>query len=556
MRRSLLAVLVILTTHHSPLTAQAPRLASPALDEKLLREHSLPIQGPALCDFFRKRTPSADIIRRFDELLARCAADSYDDRTAATEELVARGEAVRPLLLRVMQSADVDREVLRRVATSLQALPPDRDAAPAMATARQIVVHKPAGALAALLDYVPFAPDELVRQEVQIGLNAFAAESAGKPDATLFAALKDAEPFKRAAAVEALARSGPGGRELTIGLLRDPSPRVRLQVALALAEAGDRDAVSALIDLLAVLPPSLAWSAQEVLLRLPDDDAPLPVLGGSTAPSRVASEWARWWKAQPAKLDVAGRLGPRAALDHLLLSFAGATGLNNSKVVELDAAKKPLWTIDGLRYPVDVQLVGKNRVLIAEYLGRRVTERDLKGNVLWEKAVPMPVACQRLPTGETFIACRQQLLVVDRQGKEVSSYYHGGTAILAAQRLRDGHTVIGCAGGTCHILDPDGREQKNFRIGQLYTLGANLEVLPTGRILVPLFNDNLVAEFDLDGNRLWQANVQRPTSAVRLASGNTLVVSQLQNRVVEIDPDGKEIWSHTAEGRPWRARWR
>src|SRR5439155_2508609 len=135
-----------------------------------------------------------------------------------------------------------------------------------------------------LLDYVPFAPDELVRQEVQLALDALAFDPTGKPDPALVAALKDSDPFKRAAATEALARSGPAGKALAVPLLRDPHPRVRLQLVLALAEAGERDAVPVLIDLLGILSPDLAWSAQEPLLRLADESTSLPVVGGALTP--------------------------------------------------------------------------------------------------------------------------------------------------------------------------------------------------------------------------------------------------------------------------------
>jgi len=86
---------------------------------------------------------------------------------------------------------------------------------------------------------------------------------------------------------------------------------------------------------------------------------------------------------------------------HVVLTCSG-TGVKNAKIFELGPDKEVVWQIDGLRYPVDVQVLGKNRVLIAEYLGRRVTERDLKGTSL-DRAVPLPIACQRLPGGLTLL---------------------------------------------------------------------------------------------------------------------------------------------------------
>src|SRR5207248_139198 len=139
-----------------------------------------------------------------------------------------------------------------RAVTSLAALPEDRDAAPAMAAARLLAAQKTDGALAVLLDYLPFAPNDLVRQEVQLTVNALALGDAARHQPGLLQALQDADPFKRASAGEALTRAGPGGKTLAAPLLRDPNPHVRLQIALAFAELGERDAVQVLIDLLAV----------------------------------------------------------------------------------------------------------------------------------------------------------------------------------------------------------------------------------------------------------------------------------------------------------------
>jgi hypothetical protein len=531
-------------------SAQAPRLASPVLDESLLREHKLPVDGPALLDFFRKRTPDAETIHHFDQLLARCASDTYEERALATEELTQLGEAIRPLLVRVVHAPPADREVLHRATASLQALPADHSGALVMAAARQLARHKELGALRILLDYLPYASDDLVRQELQLAINNLATTTRTP---ALPAMLKDADPIKRAGAAEALARADADARVLASGCLTDANPRVRLQVALALADQAERAAVPVLTELLAVLPQDLAWSAQECLLRLVDDESDLPVVGGPLSPRQVANAWDGWWQKHGAKADLTLLSSKSSDQGRLLLTFSGS-GVNNAKVVEFDAAKKPLWEIGGLRYPVDVQHIGKNRVLIVEYLGRRVTERDLKGNILWQHAATLPIAAQRLPGGLTFIACRQHLLVVDRHGREVFVYAHSGPSIQAAQRLRDGHMVVASAGGTCHILDPQGREVKNFRIGQLYTMGAGIDVLPGGRILVPLYAEGRVVEYDFDGNERWKATVVHPTAAVRLPSGNTLVVSQLQGRVVEITPEGNEAWSYAVEGRPWRAR--
>ena len=80
------------------------------------------------------------------------------------------------------------------------------------------------------------------------------------------------------------------------------------------------------------------------------------------------------------------------------------------------------------------------------------------------------------------------------------------------------------------------------------------DALPSGRVLIPMWGEGKVVEFDADGKEIWSAQVNNPVSAFRLPNGNTLVASMGTGKVVELDRNGKEVWQHSAEGRPWRVR--
>ncbi len=114
--------------------------------------------------------------------------------------------------------------------------------------------------------------------------------------------------------------------------------------------------------------------------------------------------------------------------------------------------------------------------------------------------------------------------------------------------------VLVTSGGVCHRLDAAGKEVTRFTVGPVYAMGTNIDVLPAGRILVPLYRQNKVVEYDRDGKVVWEANFQLPTSAVRLANGHTLVASYFQQRAVELNREGREVWEFSTDGRPWRAR--
>src|SRR5262249_15721413 len=149
--------------------------------------------------------------------------------------------------------------------------------------------------------------------------------------------------------------------------------------------------------------------------------------------------WNDWWRTQGTTVDL-GRL--QAAPRQLGYTLLVQVDTNSSfgRVTELGPDGKPRWEIANLRYPMDAHVLSGNRVLIAEVKGGagNVIERDLKGTILWSHRAPTAFNCQRLPNGNTFIVCRQQLLEVDRNHKEVMAINRPAHDIIAAVKRRDG----------------------------------------------------------------------------------------------------------------------
>jgi outer membrane protein assembly factor BamB len=203
-------------------------------------------------------------------------------------------------------------------------------------------------------------------------------------------------------------------------------------------------------------------------------------------------------------------------------------------------------------------MLPNDHVLVAENMANRVTERDLKGKVIWDHQVEMPLMAQRLPNGNTFIGTRTRLVEVNREGKEVFSYMRpGGDLFMRASKLRNGD--IACvttngAIGTFFRLNREGKELYSFPV-DISTYGGRIEVLPSGRVLVPQYSENKVVEQDPEGKVGWSVDFQVPIVATRLPNGNTLVTSFNQDRAVEIDPRGREVWEYRTNTRVTRA-WR
>jgi hypothetical protein len=525
--------------------------AEAAADESTLKTAGLRTDAAALLDFFRSRTLSRDQQDACNALFEDLSSNSYTKRVKATEALAKSGYRIKALLARVAKEAP-DCEVQRRAQGCLDKLRGDPEPQLAAAAARLVALSKPAGAAAVLLDYLPFAADPPVTDAVLGALTALAVRD-GKPEAVFVKALHDKLPLRRAAAAEALCRAGQTQLNSDyLAALKGNGPEARLRVALALFDGRCREAVPELIDLLPRLPAEEVWRVEEALRQAAGDKAPTVTLDRDTPAKKVRDAWSGWWAKNSAALDL-GKidLTPRL-LGYTLLARLDPTG-TTGRVLEVGPDKRVRWEIDGLRYPVDAEVTGPNRVLIAEFQGGRVSERDFKGKVIWEKQVALPIACQRLPNGHTFVATRRLVFVLDRAGKEVFTYHHQATSISAARRLRDGQTVLVYSGQLTR-LDANGKPVKTFAVGLVYPLGGNIDVLPNGHVLVPEYKNDRVVEYDTDGKAVWQARAETPISAVRLPNGNTLLVGMRSPAAVEIDRQGREVWSQTTEGRLWRAR--
>ena len=528
-----------------------------AADEAVLREQKLPTKGADLLQILRDRTPSLQTAEQFHKNVALLKAAPYGQRVKATDELLKMGPLIRPLLENMLLESKIDPETDSRLRLVLERFPAEKDIVAVTSTARLLQRDKPADSLPVLLDFVPHAANESVRQEVQRAINA-TGFSDKEPAPLLIESLKDSNPARRAAAAEVLLRvAGAAAKDKVELLKKDDHPQVRYQIGLALVEKNDKAGLPLLIQAVAELPPDAVDAALDLLYRAAGEDAPSVAYDGKKNAAACSAAWTKWHDKHHETLDLAKQLAKSdlgfTVITSTMLGVKAGKVNNSSQVFELGAGPERArrWEFDGPRYPVDVQIVGPDRLLVAEYIDNRVTERDFKGKILKTFPAQLATGCQRLANGQTLIVSRQILKIVDREGKETFSWAPQPFNIAAGYGLRNGQVAVATSDGRCRLLDPQGRELKSIQVGPIYIMGGSIEVLSNGHILAPLYSQNSVAEFDWTGNKLWQAQVVRPTSATRLANGNTLVTCgmTMPGRVLEIDKNGKEVWSLAVEGR-------
>jgi HEAT repeat protein len=503
-------------------------------------------EGPALIAMLRKRTLSRAEEDSVRALIRKLGNDSFEVREKASSDLVAQGSRILPLLRAALKETDL--EISRRAQSCLQQIEQDPALRLPAAAIRLLALRKPEGAVEALLAYVPFAEDEALVGEIRTTLTALAERDA-KPEPALVKALTSANALVRSLAGEALARGLPRDTSAVRRLLKDSEPSVRVRIALALA-SHDRKMIPVLIDVIPALPADQIWQVQDFLTPLAGDKAPaLPTESDQAARKKYRDEWAAWWKEHAGKIDLAKLDQSQQLLGYTVVALGNA-----NRVVELGRDGKPRWTIEGVMFPVDAWVLPGNRVLIAEYSGGKVTERDLKGKILWEKGgLANPINVQRLPNGNTFIATMNMLVEVDRRGKEVFTLNSLGP-LTAAGKARNGEIVCLTQNGQCVRLNAKGKQLKSFPSNRDAGWTSGIDLLANGRILITQPNRNKVAQYDPSGKLILEVDAPAVTTATGLPNGHILAASAGNGRVFELDRKGKVVWEHQGSGNAFRAR--
>ncbi|MGH7222294.1 MAG: PQQ-binding-like beta-propeller repeat protein [Gemmataceae bacterium] len=512
--------------------------------------------GEALLGVVREHTLTPQMRRNVEQLIRKLGDDEFFRREAANDELLRLGRITLPQMREAVSNTDL--EIGRRARDLIQSIEREPTRALPAAAVRLLALRKPEGAAEALLAYLPFAEEDDRGDEVKKALAVLAVRD-GKLDAALVHALADTDGTGvspvgavHVVAAEALVQGGgKQGRAAVRKLLKDKAPAVRLRVALALVLQREREAVPVLIDLLALVSDEQVGQVEDVLTQLAGDSAPETSWSTDEADKKKCRDaWAAWWKINGGRVDLT-HLSARPWYGYTLLCDS-----SRNRVFEIDRNGKERWSVDGVLYPVDAWVVGGKHVLIAEYSGRKISERDFKGKVVWSKALNnLPVNVQRLSNGHTFIATLNQILEVDRNGKEVYTINNVVGGITAAYRARDGRIIcVARNGSLCITMDTTGKQLKQFASNRTATWTSGIDLLANGHILITQPNRNKVVEYDRDGKPIVEVDAPQATTATGLPNGHFLIASSNDRRAFEVDRSGKVVWEHKAGGNIFRAR--
>jgi hypothetical protein len=514
-------------------------------DEKTLADAGLKSDGNSLIQFLARRSEDKFDPIQIKALISKLGDDNFETREQTSATLNAIGIAALPELKNASKSPDV--EISRRAKDCIQKIEEGSRKFVVAASIRLLGTKKPEGALQALISYSQFSELDQTTEDLIHAITATGSEN-GTPSKIILDAIRSDKSVVKTLCAEALANINPElFKKETLSLLNSDEPRVRYKVALAFAKLGDKRSIEPLVSSISSVSQWESSLLDHFLRKLLPTNPP-PV--GLPQPE-LQKEWA--------KRTTDSSIIPEAqiAFNAKNIGKTLVVLLDAGKIIMLDSSNNILWKIDNLQFPLDAQILPDEKVLVAEHQGNKVTERNKKGVIIWEKKIDGPLAVQKLEDGSIFIASKSNVIFVDQKGKEISEFTPpNNEPIMKAN--------IASNGDICLVLStPQGnakfvRFDKNKKPVATYdidvrTSGGKVDILPNGNSLITEVYGNRVIELNNEGKEVWKFECEQPVAAVRLPNGNTLVTSMTQMKALEIDPKGKEIWSYKSNTRVTRA---
>lgn len=515
-------------------------------DEKFLGNAGIPVDEKSLVEFLNRRSREETDKTQILQLITKLGDDSFDERELASAKLCALGMAALPELKKSSDSPDV--EIARRSRECIQRIDEGARKKILSSVVRCLGERKSQPALDALIQYARFANEDMTFDDLVDALTKCVKENRPMLD-HLQKSLGGRDDWQKAAAGCALIRLEPGKlAPFFPSLLTISNPHARFEIALSLAGMGEAPGILALAQTMEQLDPWEFSLVDHLLRKTTTGEHPSPGL----SPGDLQQAWLKilsspQWK--PAPPDIA-----KAASE---TGKTLAVLLDAGKTLYLDRNNRILWTIDGLQFPLDAQILGNDLILVAEHQGNRVTERNSKNQILWEKKIDGPLATHRFPDGNTFIATKNDTSIVDKTGKELFKFQPpNGESIMKASPMSNQEIclILSSQQGNsrCVVIDKDNKEKSSFDV-DVRTSGGKIAILPNGNLIITEVYGNRVVEYTQAGKEVWHLECEQPVAAIRLPNGNTLITSMTQLRAFEVNPKGKEVWSFKSDTRVTRA---
>lgn len=404
---------------------------------------------------------------------------------------------------------------------------------------RLITLVRPANAIEIILAYIPSCHDDNIQDLLSECLGLYLNDQNTIPPALIEASTSSVEEIRTFAGRVLAKSSNEIAQKVCTTLLADSSARVRFEVARESIKNQNKSAIPILIELMTKVPAEKAETIDQTLRAIAKDKSP-----DSKNDSKAdAAAWNTWWQKEGTQIVLTPGAKTQEALKNFLVVESFNQEKKSGRVFLITPSGKTLWEIANLSNPTDALLLPNNKILITEQGANRITERDTKGNIAWEKSATNPFLSQRLSNGNIFIASRNKIVEVGRNGNEIFSFSYPNETILAACKTRTNEYALLSYNGVFLKLDSKGNEVSKSRIPFPTNFGINGGAISQNdRVLVSIPTLNKIMEFNFSGQATWESTITMPGIPTKLPNGNVVAPSLNGSKIVEIQMDGKIIY--------------
>ena len=465
---------------------------------ELLKQHGIET-GDDIRRYLAELHPGPDAREQVTALIQRLGDESFSEREQAMQELLRRPVVAADLLQQAAEGDDPEIGWRANHVLKHRELRSDQ----ILHAAFHVVANRRLKGMAAqIVAAMPLCTETHVQMAAANALKATATKS---DVGLLERLLHDGDVSIRVAACSTLEMLlGAASSEYLAPLLEDADERLRLEVAKALANHGDRKCLRALGKLLESEDVNIRSSGVHMLRALTGTRFGFVAYDDPPKSSGPAKAWQAWIEREGLTADLTFPIrdaGPRFGRTLIC-------DRTTNTLVEMDAEGKEIWQT-GVSRPYGCHALPNGHRLVASYTGRFVAEYSAAGEEIWKATLP-------------------------------SSAY-------SVRRLENGNTLVACYGNRKVIeIKPDKTTAWEMAFDDKPKDARRLE---NGNTLVCLYSTGRVVEVDRAGETVWQLAVgDRSYSAQRLSNGNTLVTQYTKSRAVEFDRDGREVWSKTGVG--------
>ena len=192
------------------------------------------------------------------------------------------------------------------------------------------------------------------------------------------------------------------------------------------------------------------------------------------------------------------------------------------------------------------------------------------GKVVWQYSIPLRTAtggiqefddAALLSNGNIVYACMSGAGIITPEKNLIWQYICAqGTETHSCQPIGKDSVMMVLNGPVGKVLIFNTATNKLLKEIVIPTASTNphgqfrhVRMTPGKKsIMVGLFAEKKVVEFDLDGKEVWSVNAPSAWSAIRLHNGNTLISGDGLGYTREVNPKGETVWEFTKADAPFK----